>query len=251
MVCRLNKSLYGLKQASCSWFQKFSTTIQQNGFHQSRVDYSLFTKISSISFTAMLIYVDEMIIIVNDENVIVALKESLHTKFLIKDLSQLRYFLGIEVSCSIDGISISQQKYTLDILDEAGLLGAKPLSTPIEENNKLLPTVGDLLKNPSIYRRLVRQLIYLTITRPKISYPVHILSQFMQELRKLHLDVVHHLLRYLKGAPGQGLYFPAKGNLLLRGFCDVDWARCSIIRRFMTGYCIFLGRALISWKTKK
>ena len=222
MVCRLNKSLYGLKQASRSWFQKFSATIQQDGFHQSRVDYSLFTKISSISFTAMLIYVDEMIIIVNDENVIVALKESLHTKFLIKDLSQLRYFLGIEVSCSIDGISISQQKYTLDILDEAGLLGAKPLSSPIEENNKLLPTVGDLLKNPSIYRRLVRQLIYLTITRPKISYPIHILSQFMQEPRKLHLDVVHHLLQYLKGAPGQGLYFPAKGNLLLRGFCDAN-----------------------------
>ena len=222
MVCRLNKSLYGLKQASCSWFQKFSTTIQQNGFHQSRVDYSLFTKISSNSFTAMLIYVDDMIITDNDENVIAALKESLHTKFLIKHLSQLRYFLGIEVACSIDGISISQRKYTLDILDEAGLLGAKPLSTPMEENNELLPIIGDLLKNPSTYRRLVRQLIYLTITRPKISYLVHILSQFMQELRKLHLDVVHHLLRYLKGAPRQGLYFPAKGNLLLRGFCDAD-----------------------------
>ena len=167
MVCRLNKSLYGLKQASCSWFQKFSTTIQQNGFHQSRVDYSLFTKISSNSFTAMLIYVDDMIITDNDENVIAALKESLHTKFLIKHLSQLRYFLGIEVACSIDGISISQRKYTLDILDEAGLLGAKPLSTPMEENNELLPIIGDLLKNPSTYRRLVGQLIYLTITRPR------------------------------------------------------------------------------------
>ena len=94
----------------------------------------------------------------------------------------------------------------------------------MEENNKLLPIIGDLLKNPSTYRRLVGQLIYLTITRPKISYYVHILSQFMQELRKPHLDVVHHLLLYLKGAPGQGLYFLAKGNLLLRGFYDADWA---------------------------
>ena len=176
MVCRLNKSLYGLKQASRSWFQKFYATIQQDGFHQSRVDYSLFTKIFSISFTAMLIYVDEMIIIGNDENVIAALKESLHSKFLIKDLSQLRYFLGIEVACSIDGILISQRKYTLDISDEAGLLRAKPLSTPMEENNKLLPTIGDLLKNPSTYRRLVGQLIYLTITRSELSYLVHILS---------------------------------------------------------------------------
>ncbi|RVW84809.1 Retrovirus-related Pol polyprotein from transposon RE1 [Vitis vinifera] len=251
MVCRLNKSLYGLKQASRSWFRKFSATIQQDGFHQSRADYSLFTKISGNSFTAVLIYVDDMIITGNDENVIAALKESLHTKFRIKDLGQLRYFLGIEVARSTDGISISQRKYTLDILDEAGLLGAKPLSTPMEENNKLLPTVGDLLKNPSTYRRLVGQLIYLTITRPEISYSVHILSQFMQEPRKPHLHAVHHLLRYLKGAPGQGLYFPAKGNLLLRGFCDADWARCSITRRSVTGYCIFLGGAVISWKTKK
>ena len=73
----------------------------------------------------------------------------------------------------------------------------------------------------------------------------------MQEPRRPHLDVVHHLLRYLKGTPGQGLHFPAKGNLLLRGFCDADWARCSITRRSVTGYCIFLGGALISWKTKK
>lgn len=251
MVCRLNKSLYGLKQASRSWFHKFSTAIQEDGFHQSRADYSLFTKVSSNSFTVVLIYVDDMIITGNDNNAIAALKNSLRTKFRIKDLGQLRYFLGVEVARSTDGISVSQRKYALDILDEAGLLGAKPSPTPMEENIKLLPTEGDLLKNPSTYRRLVGRLIYLTITRPEITYSVHILSQFMQEPRKPHLDAVHHLLRYLKGAPGQGLYFPAKGNLLLTGFCDADWARCSITRRSVTGYCVFLGGALISWRTKK
>ncbi|XP_073153642.1 secreted RxLR effector protein 161-like [Henckelia pumila] len=121
----------------------------------------------------------------------------------------------------------------------------------MEENIRLLPTEGEVLRNPSVYRRLVGRLIYLTITRPEISYSVHVLSQFMQEPRKPHLDAVHHLLRYLKGAPGQGLLYPANGNLLLRGFCDVDWARCTTTRRSVTGYCIFLGGALISWKTKK
>ena len=121
----------------------------------------------------------------------------------------------------------------------------------MEENVKLLPTVGNLLKNPSTYRKLVGRLIYLTITRPEISYSIHILSQFMHEPRKPHLDDVHHLLRYLKGAPGQGLYFPAKGDLLLAIFCDADWAQCSITRQSVTGYCIFRGGALISWRTKK
>ena len=153
-----------------------------------------FSQDFSNSFTTVLIYVDDMIITSNEENAITSLKESLHAKFCIKDLGQLWYFLSIEVCMFPKGISISQRKYTLDILDKEGLLGAKPLSTPMEENNKLLPAVGDLLKNPSTYRRLVGCLIYLTTTKPEISYPVHILSQFMQEPRKPHLDVVHHLL---------------------------------------------------------
>lgn len=218
--------------ASRSWFHKFSTAIQEDGFHQSRADYSLFTKVSGISFTVVLIYVDNMIIIGNANNAITALQNSLRTKFRIKDLGQLRYFLGVEVARSTYGISVSQRKYALDILDEARLLGAKPspTPTPMEESIKLVPTEGDLLKNPSTYRRLIGRLIYLTITWPEIMYSVHILSQFMQEPRKPHLDVVHHLLRFLKGAPGQGLYFPTKGNLLLTGFCDADWARCYITR---------------------
>ncbi|KAM1046992.1 hypothetical protein PS2_026160 [Malus domestica] len=251
MVCRLNKSLYGLKQASRSWFQKFSNAIRQDGFQQSMADYSLFTKVSGDSFTVVLIYVDDMIITGNDDSAITNLKGFLHTQFRIKDLGHLRYFLGVEVARSTTGISISQRKYTLDILDEAGLLGAKPVQTPMKENVKLSPIDGELLKNASYYRRLVGRLIYLTITRPEITYSVHILSQFMQHPRKPHLNAVHRLLRYLKGSPGQGLFFPSKGNLLLTGFCDADWARCSITRRSVTGYCIFLGGALVSWRTKK
>ncbi|KAM2531947.1 hypothetical protein PS1_000623 [Malus domestica] len=121
----------------------------------------------------------------------------------------------------------------------------------MEENLKLSPTEGPLLHNASQYRRLVRKLIYLTITRPEISYSVHILSQFMQQPRKPYLDAVHRLLRYLKGAPRQGLLFPSNGSLILIGYYDANWARCPITRRSVTGYCIFLGGVLMSWKTKK
>ena len=102
------------------------------------------------------------------------------------------------------------------------MLGSKPAKFLMEKSLKLTSTDGDLLKDPTYYRRLVGKLIYLTITRPEISFSVNTLSQFMQEPRRSHLDVVHCLLRYLKGSPGQGLFFPSKDDLNLVGFCDAD-----------------------------
>ncbi|CAL9028585.1 unnamed protein product, partial [Prunus brigantina] len=250
VVCRLHKSLYGLKQAPRSWFRKFSSAICGIGFKQSRADYSLFTQAHGSSLTIILLYVDDMIITANDEDAICKLKHFLCSQFRIKDLGPLRYFLGVEVARSQSGISICQRKYTLDILAEAGLLGAKPAKIPMDHDLVLLST-GELLKDPTRYRRLVGKLIYLTITRPEITYAVNTLSQFMQEPRRQHLDAAYRLLHYLKEAPGQGLLFPSQNQLKLIGYCDADWARCPITRRSVTGYCIFLGNALVSWKSKK
>ena len=151
LVCRLNKSLYGLKQASCQWFAKFSTSIQSAGFIQSKADYSLFTCKKGKSFTALLIYVDDILITGNDLNAINVLKQFLHNQFWIKDLGDLKYFLGMEISRSKKGIFISQRKYALEILKDGGCLGAKPVNFPMEQNVKLTDE-GELLKNPSSYR---------------------------------------------------------------------------------------------------
>ncbi|CAL8135912.1 unnamed protein product [Prunus armeniaca] len=134
LVCRLNKSLYGLKQASRQWFAKFSTAVQAAGYVQSKADYSLFTCRNGKSFTALLIYVDDILITSNDLKAISTLKQFLHSRFRIKDLGDLKYFMGIEVSRSKRGISISQRKYTLEILKDGGILGAKPMNFPIEQN---------------------------------------------------------------------------------------------------------------------
>ena len=121
LVCRLHKSLYGLKQASRQWFSKFSEAIRAAGYVQSRADYSLFTRIQGKSFTALLIYFDDILITGNDPVSIAAIKKFLHSQFHIKDLGDLKYFLGIEVS-SKNGIFISQHKYALEIIKDAGLL---------------------------------------------------------------------------------------------------------------------------------
>ncbi|KAM1364809.1 hypothetical protein ACFX2F_043330 [Malus domestica] len=251
VVCRLQKSLYGLKQASRNWFQKFSSAIHDIGFTQSRADYSLFTKVSGSSITIVLLYVDDMVITGNNDRAINDLKQFLSRCFRIKDLGPLKYFLGVEVARSKAGITISQRKYTLDILEEAGLLGAKPSKVLMEPDLVLLPTGSDPLKDPTQYRRMIGKLIYLKITRPEITYAVNTLSQFMQEPRRHHLDAAHRLLRYLKNVPGQGLLFSSQSKLNLIGYYDADWARCLITRRSVTGYCIFLGNSLISWKSKK
>ena len=93
--------------------------------------------------------------------------------------------------------------------------------------------------------------MYLTISCPDIAYAVHKLSQYMSSPRVPHLNALHHLLRYLKTNPGQGLFFSATSSLSLKGYADADWGNCIDTRRSTTGFCVFLGTSLVSWKSKR
>jgi len=187
-VCKLVKSLYGLKQAYRQWFFKFSSTLLAHGFIQSKSDYSLFTRTQGSSFIALLVYVDDIILASNDTSAISALIILLNQQFKLKDLGPLKYFLGLEVARSDKGISICQRKYALEILEDAGLLACKPTKFPMDQNLKLSSSNGELLPDPTSYRRLVGRLIYLTITCPDLTFAVQHLSQFMQQPRQPHLD---------------------------------------------------------------
>lgn len=167
-VCHLNKSLYGLKQASRNWFAKFSSALAEAGFTHSKANYSLFICTRGCHLTIVLVYVDDIIITGDDPLSISILKKFLHSRFHIKDLGHLKYFLGIEVARSRKGIYLSQRKYTLDILSDLGHLGGRPCTFPMEQNLKLHSDEGHLLSDPSQYRRLIGRLLYLTITRPDI-----------------------------------------------------------------------------------
>ncbi|CAH9121069.1 unnamed protein product [Cuscuta epithymum] len=249
-VCRLLRSLYGLRQAPRCWFSKLTGSLKQYGFEQSHADYSLFTLRRGNNILCVLVYVDD-IITGNNHDMIVAFKHHLASSFPIKDLGRLKYFLGLEVARNSTGIFLCQRKYVLDILAETGLTGAKPVGFPMIQNHSLQSDSGPLFSDPERYRRLVGKLIYLTLTRPDISYSVHILSQFMHQPRQAHWDAVVRVLRYLKGHPGQGILLCSSSDLSLTGFCDSDWASCPITRRSVTGYLVLLGGSPISWRTKK
>ena len=179
------------------------------------------------------------------------MKRYLQNSFQTKDLGKLHYFLGIEVARSKEDISLSQRKYVLDILEETGLLGSKPVETPMDPNVKLYEDQGELLSNPKRYRHLVGKLNYLTITRPDISFVVSVLSQFMKDLRLPHWEAVIRIVRYLKAHPGHGILYKANGHLQVEAYTDADWAGSLSNRKSTTGYRTFLGGNLITWRSKK
>ena len=178
-VCRLRKSLYGLQQAPKCWFAKLAATLTSYGFKQSYSGYSLFTYEAQHIQLNVLVYVDDLIISRNDGTTVQQFKDYLSWCFHMKDLGKLKYFLGIEVARNSDGIFLCQHKYTLNIISEAGLLGAKMAGTPLEQNHKLALATNSDLRDPRQYKCLGARLIYLTITRPELSYYVHMLAQFM------------------------------------------------------------------------
>ncbi|CAH9086804.1 unnamed protein product [Cuscuta europaea] len=185
----------------------------------------------------------------NDDQGVAQLKEYLFSKFQTKDLGKLKYFLGIEVAQSRNGIVLSRRKYALDILQEADMLDCRPVDTPMDPNVKLVSEQGDLLPNKERYRRLIEKLNYLTITRPYISFAVSVLSQFLVKSCDGHWDAAIRVLRYIKKTPGQGLLFEDREHHDIVGYCDADWAGCPMDRRSTFGYCILIGGNLISWKS--
>ena len=133
----------------------------------------------------------------------------------MKDLGPLNYFLGLKVSSSVDGYYLIQAKYTSDLISRASITDSKIVDTPIEYNCHLNSHDGESLSDATIYRQLVGSLIYLTVTRPDISYAVHEVSQFMTAPRSTHYAAILRILRYLKGTIFDGLHFSSHSSLTL------------------------------------
>lgn len=251
VVCKLQRALYGLKQSPRAWFGRFSLAMKKYGFRQSNSDHTLFLKHQQGKVTALIIYVDDMIITGDDMEEITKLEKQLATEFEMKNLGGLKYFLGIEVARSKRGIFLSQKKYILDLLTEVGMLDCKPADTPIIQNHKLGEYTSQVLTDKGRYQRLVGKLIYLSHTRPDIAYAVSVVSQFMHQPSKDHMEAVIRILRYLKSSPGKGIMFSKNNHLRVNGYTDADWAGNTTDRRSTSGYFIFVGGNLVAWRSKK
>ncbi|RVW55235.1 Retrovirus-related Pol polyprotein from transposon TNT 1-94 [Vitis vinifera] len=251
-VCRLRKSLYGLKQSPRAWFERFTKVVKGYGFVQCQSDHTLFVKhFLEGKLAIIIVYVDDIILTGDHEEKIDLLKKLLTKEFEIKDLGNLKYFLGMEIARSKKGIAVSQRKYVLDLLNETGMLRCKPAETPMDTTVKLEESDGSAPVDKGRYQRLVGKLIYLSHTRPDIGFSVSVVSQFMNNPTEKHMTAVIRILRYLKMTPGKGLFFQRTTNKEIEIFSDADWAGSVTDRRSTSGYCSFVWGNLVTWRSKK
>ncbi|KAL0361757.1 UNVERIFIED_CONTAM: Retrovirus-related Pol polyprotein from transposon RE1 [Sesamum radiatum] len=208
-------------------------------------------EVTPLGLFALLVYVDDVLVAGPSQEEITNINRYLDGLFNIKDLGAAKYFLGLEIARSDKGLTLTQTKYIKDIIADTGLSNAKAATTPLPPGIKFSTTAENQLLNPEFYRRLIGRLLYLSFSRPDISHATQQLSQYMQTPCQQHWNAALHLVKYLKGTPCIGLFFPVEANFSLKAYSDADWAACVDTRRSLTGYCIFLGSALISWKTKK
>ncbi|RVW47171.1 Retrovirus-related Pol polyprotein from transposon TNT 1-94 [Vitis vinifera] len=205
LVCKLRRSLYGLKQSPRAWLAVLVLLFRSLACSASSADHSVFYHHNSSGQCIYpVVYVDDIVITGSDQNGIQKLKQHFFTHFQTKDLEKLKYFLGIEIAQSSSGMVLSQRKYALDILEETDMLDCKPVDTPMDPNVKLIPGQGEPLGDPGRYR-----------------------------------------------TPGQGVLYENKGHYQVVGYTDADWAGSPTDRRSTSGYCVFIGGNLISWKSKK
>ncbi len=192
-----------------------------------------------------------MVITGNDPTRIKWLITQLGQEFSIKDLGFIHHFLGIEAHYTNNGLFLCQTRYAEDILHRASMQSSRPISTPMPEKGRHLPSTDGPYPDPSHYRSLVGALQYLTFTRPDLSYSVNFACQFMHSPTMAHYKLVKRILRYVRGTTSLGIIIHASSTLDLYGFSDADWAGCPTTRRSTTGFCTFLGSNCISWSAKK
>jgi histone deacetylase 1/2 len=249
-VCLLDKSLYGLRQAPRAWFTRFANFAVKLGFHATRSDSSLFVLRHGDDIAYLLLYVDDIVLTGSSPALLQHVVDHLRAEFAVKDMGELRFFLGIDVKRTSTGFYLSQEQYAEDILQRAGMSSCKPVSTPVDSRGKL-PAAGAAIDDVSSYRRLAGALMYLTITRPDLASAVQQACLHMHDPRAPHMTMLKRILRYVRGTSSHGLHLHASPTLDITVYSDADWAGCPDTRRSTSGFCVFLGESLVSWSSKR
>ncbi|KAK1416517.1 hypothetical protein QVD17_32308 [Tagetes erecta] len=250
-VCRLRKSIYGLKQASRAWYMELTSFLIQFGFKKSLADASLFIFQQGKHIIYFMVYVDDIVLTGSHPKVLEKFISTLASRFSLKDLGMLHHFLGIEVIPTSSGLFLSQHRHIEDLLTNVKMEGAKDVTTPLCSTESLYPNDGSPAVDPTPYRQIIGSLQYLAFTRPDVSFAVNRLSQFMHAPTQKHWQALKRVLRYLKGTIYHGLFLSRGSPLTLTAFADSDWGGTNDGGRSTSAYLLYLGSNIISWRSSR
>jgi hypothetical protein len=242
-VRKLKKALYGLKQAPRAWYGCIDSFLTSLGFTKSKADSNLYFKVMNDEPVILLLYVDDLFL-TGEEKLITECKKRLTSKFEMKDLGLMHYFLGLEVWQNPERIFLNQGKYTVKILKRFDMLECKSMNTPMEAKLKLLAESIDA----TLYKQIIGSLMYLTNTRLDICFAVNTLSQFLVEPRHVYLVAAKHVMRYLKCTLDCGLSYDGDHDFTLCGYTNSDWVGSVADRKNTSGCYFSLGSTMISCK---
>ena len=253
MVCRLNKSIYGLKQSPRCWNAVLHEHLCKIGFTQSTSDPCIYT--SDGELTILAVFVDDILLATSSTSRLDEVKQAIARKFTVKDMGELKYFLGVTVDQKTNPavIGLCQSAYTRKLLQKFKMDGAKPVATPVDTSQKLMKADDDSeLFDKGLYQSAVGSLLYLAMwTRPDIAYAVGMVSKYCSKPSKEHWTAVKRILRYLQGTVDYGLCYDKVSHSKCTGYSDADWAGDIDDRRSTSGYVFSMSGGAISWRSKR
>ena len=257
LVCRLNRSLYGLKQSPRCCNTAFTNFMSSKGFSANSPDpcTCVFTKADCGCVSIVAVYVDDLIIITKTSEEMEEIKDTLAKQFKMKDLGKLHFCLGISVhhDQETSRLWIHQRQYITSMLKKYGLAEANPVSIPADPNVTLEKNDGNSCAvDQTMYQSMVGTLLYAaTATRPDIAHAVSVVAKFSSAPTAAHLTAVKRIVRYLKGTKHVGLCYEKTATGGLSGYSDADWAGDRDDRRSTSGHVFLLAKGAVSWYSKK
>ena len=259
LVCKLKKSLYRLKQSPRAWYEHIDTFFVNEGFTRSHADHSLYIMQTSHYIVIVIIYVDDLIMMASDMEVLKEVKSRLEEEYNMSDLGELHFFFGVQIerNRAAHTITLHQGHYIEEVLVRFGMEDCKPIGTPLDPKAALVKLTDEEYEQHKHemqgipYKEAVGSLMYAMVaTRADLAFAVSVVSQFMARPAPMHWAVVKRIMRYLKGTLDMKLCLGGN-DISIKGYCNADWGGDLNIRRSTTGYVFYLGVGAISWNSKR
>jgi hypothetical protein len=256
-VLKLNKALYGIKQAPHEWYNEIDSYILSLGFVRCVKDTCVYVKTSKTGEKIILgLFVDDMIIsyVNRDEGEWLEIKSKLMGKYELSDEGEARVIVGMKLTRKNNYIYVDQRAYVKEKIDEFKMSECKTAKTPGYRNIDLNHCKGEVDRQK--YMKLVGSLIYALHTRPDITHATNMVCRHMSEPNATHMHAAMCVLRYLRGTVDFGLKYRNDDGkygscVVLTGYSDADWANSKEDRKSTTGFCVYMNDNLVSWNTRK